>query len=170
VPRQGPVEERYIRAIRAIQERGIGVVGAFVFGLDQDGPDVFERSMRVVRDSGVNLVNFSVLVPYPGTPVYHRLRAEGRLTESDWSRFISPNVCFQPKHMSAADLSEGTARCQREFYSLGNVVKGAIRASQQLGWAMGILSLRLNWSQRRNWGKGSDKRAAAEPAGDGLRV
>lgn len=170
VPRQGPVEERYIRAIRAIQERGIGVVGAFVFGLDQDGPDVFERSMRVVRDSGVNLVNFSVLVPYPGTPVYHRLRAEGRLTESDWSRFISPNVCFQPKHMSIADLSEGTARCQREFYSLGNVVKGAIRASQQLGWAMGILSLRLNWSQRRNWGKGSDKRAAAEPAGDGLRV
>jgi len=155
VPRNGPVEERYIAAIQAIQQRGIAVVAAFVFGLDRDGPDVFERSMHVVREGGANLVNFSALVPYPGTPVYRRLLAENRLTESDWSRYISPNVCFEPKYMSASELEAGTAWCQREFYSLGNIVKGAVRTGQQLGWAMGVLALKLNWAQRQNWGKGS---------------
>ncbi len=96
VPRQS-AEERYAAAIRAIQRRGIAVVAAFVFGLDDDGPDVFERALGVVREGGANLVNFSVLVPYPGTPIHSRLRAEGRITEWDWSKYISPNVCFVPE-------------------------------------------------------------------------
>jgi len=94
-------------------------------------------------------------VPYPGTPVFTRLQAEKRITEWDWARYISPNVCFTPKRMSTADLSEGTRWCQEQFYSLGNVVRSAVQAGYRLGWAMGILSLKLNLAQRRNWGKGS---------------
>ncbi len=154
VPRQW-VEERYAGAIQAIQRNGIAVVAAFVFGLDGDGPDVFERSFAVIREGGANLVNFSALVPYPGTPVFHRLKREGRITEWDWSKYISPNVCFRPKRMSADELAEGTRWCQQQFYSLGNVVKGAVLAGYRLGWAMGLLSLKLNMAQRRNWGKGS---------------
>jgi radical SAM superfamily enzyme YgiQ (UPF0313 family) len=161
VPRAA-VEERYAAAIRAIQRKGIAVVAAFVFGLDGDGPDVFERSLAVVREGGANLVNFSALVPYPGTPVFERLRQEGRITEWDWSKYISPNVCFTPKGMSARDLAEGTRWCQQQFYSLNNVLRGAVQAGYRLGWAMGILSLKLNLAQRRNWGKGSVLRE--EPA------
>ncbi|TFG53853.1 MAG: B12-binding domain-containing radical SAM protein [Gemmatimonadales bacterium] len=160
VPRQS-AEERYVAAIRAIQHRGIAVVAAFVFGLDDDGPDVFERALNVVREGGANLVNFSVLVPYPGTPIHRRLRAEGRITEWDWSKYISPNVCFIPKGMSADELASGTRWCQEQFYSLGNVVKGAVQAAYRLGWAMGIVSLKLNLAQRRNWGKGSSDAEAA---------
>jgi radical SAM superfamily enzyme YgiQ (UPF0313 family) len=154
VPRRA-AEERYAAAIRAIQRRGIAVVAAFVFGLDCDGPDVFERSLAVVREGGANLVNFSALVPYPGTPVFARLQAEGRITERNWAKYISPNVCFEPKRMSASELSEGTRWCQEQFYSLGNVVRSAVQAGYRLGWAMGILSLKLNLAQRRNWGRGS---------------
>jgi radical SAM superfamily enzyme YgiQ (UPF0313 family) len=154
VPRQN-AEERYAAAIRAIQRKRIAVVAAFVFGLDEDTPDVFERSLAVVREGGANLVNFSALVPYPGTPVFERLRREGRITEWDWSRYVSPNVCFTPKQMSAQELASGTRWCQEQFYSLGNVVRSAVQAGYRLGWAMGILSLKLNLAQRSNWGKGS---------------
>ncbi|MFC1529579.1 B12-binding domain-containing radical SAM protein [Gemmatimonadota bacterium] len=155
VPESDRVEDIYIEAIRNIQSRGIAVVAAFVFGLDNDDAGVFERSLDVVRTGGANLVNFSALVPYPGTPVYKRLKAEGRITEHDWSKFISPNVCFRPKKMSADELHEGTLRTQREFYSLGHIVKNAVRTVSKLGWAMGLLSLKLNLSQKKNWGKGS---------------
>lgn len=160
VPRQS-AEERYAAAIRAVQRKGIAVVAAFVFGLDSDGPDVFERSLSVVREGGANLVNFSALVPYPGTPVFDRLRSEGRITVWDWSKYISPTVCFTPKRMSAAELAGGTRWCQEQFYSLGNVVKSAVQAGYRLGWAMGILSLKLNLAQRRNWGKGSSEEHSA---------
>jgi radical SAM superfamily enzyme YgiQ (UPF0313 family) len=160
VPRQC-AEERYAAAIQAIQQKGIAVVAAFVFGLDSDGPDVFEQALGVVKEGGANLVNFSTLAPYPGTPVFERLRREGRITEWDWSKYISPNVCFIPKKMSAEELASGTRWCQEQFYSLGNVVKSAVQAGYRLGWAMGILSLKLNLAQRRNWGKGSSEEQTA---------
>lgn len=156
VPRSGDTEDIYIKAIQNIQKKGIAVVAAFVFGLDNDDSSVFERSLRVVLKGGANLVNFSALVPYPGTPIFKRLEAEGRITERDWSKYISPTVCFEPKHITAKELQEGTIWAQKEFYSLGNILKISFKAAQKLGWAMGLLSLKLNLAQRRNWGKGSD--------------
>jgi radical SAM superfamily enzyme YgiQ (UPF0313 family) len=155
VPCDGDAAEVYVEAIRNVRRHGIAVVAAFVFGLDRDDQSVFERSFQVVRRGGADLVNFSSLVPYPGTPSYRRLRSEGRITEKDWSRFISPNVCFEPLGMSARDLAEGTRWAQAEFYSLGNVVRTAADSAMRLGWAMGLLGLRLNLAQRRNWGRGS---------------
>jgi radical SAM superfamily enzyme YgiQ (UPF0313 family) len=156
VPNFDNVGEIYINAIRNIQKKGIAVVAAFVFGLDNDDLSVFERSLQVALKGGANLVNFSTLVPYPGTPIYQRLKKEGRIFEKDVSKYISPNVCFEPKNMTAKELYEGTIWAQREFYSLSNIVKISFKAAQRLGWAMGLLSLKLNLAQRRNWGKGSD--------------
>jgi radical SAM superfamily enzyme YgiQ (UPF0313 family) len=155
VPGTADIEETYIRAIQNIQKKGMAVIAAFVFGLDDDRQSVFERSLRVALKGGANLVNFSVLAPYPGTPVFERLKSEGRITEWNWSKYISPNVCFEPKHMSAAQLKAGTMWAQKEFYSLSNIVKISFNASRKLGWAMGLLSLKLNLAQKKNWGKGS---------------
>jgi hypothetical protein len=62
-----------------------------------------------------------------------------------------PNVCFQPKRMSAADLQQGTPWAQKEFLSLGHVLETAVRTSLRLGWGRGLLALKLNLAQRRNW-------------------
>jgi radical SAM superfamily enzyme YgiQ (UPF0313 family) len=148
-------ESTYIRAIQNVQSKGLAVVAAFVFGLDNDDSSVFERSLEVVLHGGANLVNFSALVPYPGTPIFKRLKDEGRITEWNWSRYISPNVCFTPKQMSAQELHEGTAWAQREFYSLRNIVKVSLKAFSKMGWGMSLLSMQLNLAQRRDWGKGS---------------
>lgn len=157
VPQTGKSDEIYINAIKNVLDHGIAVVAAFVFGLDDDDVSVFERSLRVVLDGGANLVNFSCLVPYPGTPVYHRLRRENRIIENDWSKYISPNVCFRPAGMSPRRLSEGVAWAQREFYSYRNILKISVQAARQLGWGMGLFALKLNLAQKKNWGKGSDE-------------
>jgi hypothetical protein len=151
VPGAGDPEETYVKAIRNIVGRGIACVAAFVFGLDGDDATVFERTLNVIRGGGANLACFSVLVPYPGTPVFRRLEQEGRITEWDWSKYVSPNVCFEPKRMSAAALYEGTLWAQKEFLSLGSVIKTAARTGLQLGWARGLMALTLNLAQRRNW-------------------
>ena len=155
VPAAEDVEGIYIRAIRNIQKKGLAVVAAFVFGLDQDGTDVFERSLDVVKKGGANLVNFSALVPYPGTPIFNRLKREGRLTEWDWSKYISPQVCFEPRKMTPDELRDGIFEAQRAFYSYPNILKISFQAARKLGWAMGMLSLSLNVAQKRNWGKGA---------------
>ena len=155
VPQNGNVEKVYKKAIQNILNHGIAVVAAFVFGLDEDDQSVFERSLRVAIDGGANLVNFSALVPYPGTPVYQKLKKENRIIENDWAKFISPNVCFKPKNMTPEQLYKGVLWAQKEFYSYQNIFKISLRATRQLGWAMGLFALKLNMAQKKNWGKGS---------------
>jgi hypothetical protein len=138
-------------------------VAAFVFGLDNDDTTVFERALDVVRGGGASLACFNVLVPYPGTAVFRRLQREGRITEWDWSRYVSPNVCFRPRHMSASELLEGTLWAQREFLSMGSVLTTAAQACFRLGWAKGLLTLKLNLAQRRNWPFGTFGVSGEEP-------
>ena len=69
----------YQAAIERIQSHGIAVNGCFVLGLDGDGPEVFEAVERFVRESGQFDVQITVMTAFPGTPLYARLKAEGRL-------------------------------------------------------------------------------------------
>ena len=49
----------------------------------------------------------SWLTPYPGTPWFRQLEAEGRLLHRDWSLHDTAHVVFQPKHMTPEELALG---------------------------------------------------------------
>jgi radical SAM superfamily enzyme YgiQ (UPF0313 family) len=82
-----------------------------------------------VRSSGLAEVQFTVLTPFAGTPLYRRLEAEGRLLpDKGWEHRTLFDVTFEPKQMSVAELERGlrflfeqtytraeTRRRQREF-------------------------------------------------------
>jgi radical SAM superfamily enzyme YgiQ (UPF0313 family) len=110
--------DRYVRAIDALQERGISVNGCFIVGLDGDTPDVFLEIERFVRTSGLTEVQVTVLTPFPGTALYRRLEAEGRLLRRRfWERCTLFDVNFVPKQMSVADLEQGLEYLMAALYS-----------------------------------------------------
>lgn len=109
--------DRYRQAIRAIHSRGIGIEGAFIFGFDHDTPDIFARTLSFARDNRLAAAQFGILTPFPGTAVADSLRAEGRITTSDWSQYTISNVVFRPRLMTADRLREGFVGAYREFYS-----------------------------------------------------
>jgi radical SAM superfamily enzyme YgiQ (UPF0313 family) len=155
VPGTASPESTYVEAMRRITGAGIGLDAAFVFGLDADDASVFERSLGVIREGGAHMVCLNVLVPYPGTPIFQRLAREGRITEWDWGRYVSPHVCFEPKKMTARELREGTLWAQKEFFALPRLMRTAARTTHELGWGRGLLALQLNLAQRRNWPYGT---------------
>ena len=71
--------ERNLAAIEALQARGVTVNGCFVLGFDADGPEVFDAVLDFVDRSQLMEVQLTVLTPFPGTPLYDRLKREGRL-------------------------------------------------------------------------------------------
>jgi hypothetical protein len=97
--------------------------------------------------------------------VFRRLESEGRILERDWSRYVSPNVCYQPAHMDPQELRAGVVDAQRRFYSRATIARRAAADALRFGWGGGLLSLALNVAQRRNWGQGSGP--AHTGAGDG---
>ncbi|MBF0186172.1 MAG: B12-binding domain-containing radical SAM protein, partial [Magnetococcales bacterium] len=91
---------RYLEAIERIQSRGITVNGCFVLGLDADTPETFPALRDFIRKSGLLEVQLTVLTPFPNTPLYERLKREGRLlAERYWERCTLFDVNFQPKNM-----------------------------------------------------------------------
>jgi len=114
--------DRYRRAIGEIQRRGITVNGCFILGLDNDTPGIFEHVERFVKDSGLMEVQVTVLTPFPGTALYHRLRAEGRLLrERYWERCTLFDVNFVPKKMSVEELEQGLEYLMGSLYTTAEV-------------------------------------------------
>ncbi|MDH3260524.1 MAG: radical SAM protein [Acidimicrobiia bacterium] len=95
----------YYRAIEIIQSNGIAVNACFVLGLDGDGPEVFEAIEQFVEKTLPFDVQITALTPFPGTPLYERLLAEGRILEPGaWERCTLFDVNFEPKRMTVEDL------------------------------------------------------------------
>jgi len=108
----------YADAIERIQSRGIAVNGCFVLGLDGDGPGVFDAVEAFVRRSGQFDVQITVMTPFPGTPLYERLLAEGRLLEpTAWERCSLFDVNFRPLQMSAEQLQGEALDLGRRLYT-----------------------------------------------------
>jgi radical SAM superfamily enzyme YgiQ (UPF0313 family) len=109
---------RYQQAIDALQSRGVSVNGCFILGLDTHTPDIFGEVLDFVRSSGLAEVQYTVLTPFPGTPLYHRLKQEGRLlTQEFWDGCTLFDVNYKPKHMSVEELEEGLRWLFRETYN-----------------------------------------------------
>jgi radical SAM superfamily enzyme YgiQ (UPF0313 family) len=107
----------YAGAVRRIQERGISVNGCFVLGADNHTPADFTRVARFADDVGLAEVQVTVLTPFPGTPLYDRLLAEGRILEpGDWGAHTLFDVTFQPARMSVRELEEGLQQLFRDLY------------------------------------------------------
>lgn len=113
----------YKTLIGDLHRLGISVQGCFVFGLDHDTTDVFDRTVELAIESGIDLPRFSVLTPFPGTPLYRRLEGEKRILTRDWSLYDAQHVVFQPNLMSVRELELGHERAWKKVYRYRSIAR-----------------------------------------------
>src|SRR5262245_32779444 len=70
---------KYPEVVARLHERRIALQGCFVFGLDEDRPDVFLKTAQFAVDARIDLPRFAIVTPFPGTPLFKQLAAEGRI-------------------------------------------------------------------------------------------
>jgi len=110
--------DRYARAISRIQDRGITVNGCFILGLDGTDMGSFDDVWNFARASGLYEVQITIMTPFPGTPLYTRLQAEGRiLREGAWELCTLFDVNFRPDRMSVSELERGFRDLAEKLYS-----------------------------------------------------
>jgi radical SAM superfamily enzyme YgiQ (UPF0313 family) len=119
----------YARVVERLHAHGIALQGCFVFGLDDDRPDVFMKTAEFAVDAGIDLPRFAVVTPFPNTPLYKRLEAEGRLLTKDWELYDGQHVVFQPRHMSVRELQLGIETAWKHAYSIRSIVRRIRRSS-----------------------------------------
>ena len=122
----------YAAAVRRLDDLGVMVNGSFVFGLDDDTPDVFDRTVDWAADAGLVTATFHVATPYPGTKFFERIEGEGRLLTRDWSRYDTRQAVFRPKGMTPRQLEDGYWRAYRRFYEWPMILRAANRPGRSL--------------------------------------
>src|SRR2546430_5248998 len=115
----------YAAAVRRLHELGVMVNGSFVFGMDHDGPDVFERTVEWAIAQGIETATFHILTPYPDTALHGRMESEDRLLHRDWDLYDTRHVVFKPARLLPRELEDGYWRGDLGFYRWGSIFPGA---------------------------------------------
>ncbi|KYK20287.1 hypothetical protein AYK25_09095 [Thermoplasmatales archaeon SM1-50] len=119
--------DEYGQAVRNIHTNRMAVIGDFIFGFDNDTPDVFTKTLQAIQDLQIDVADFSILTPFPGTPLFQKLDSEKRILTKDWRYYNMGHVTFKPKQMTSEELRKGVQQMYREFYSPLSIIKRICR-------------------------------------------
>jgi radical SAM superfamily enzyme YgiQ (UPF0313 family) len=123
--------ENYSSAVKKINDNGMHIIGAFIFGFDTDKKDVFDNTIKMVYTLDIDFAEFTILTPYPGTPLFDRLDKEGRILTKNWSKYTEHgNVVFKPKYMTPEELLHGAERVRKEINSFSGISKRLLSAKK----------------------------------------
>ena len=117
--------KNYEDAIKRLHSLGIMINGSFVFGLDDDGPDVFKRTVEWGVKNALTTATYHILTPYPGTRLYQSMKQDNRILHDDWDLYDTRHVVYKTKGLSAYELKQGYDWAYQSFYSWSNICKAS---------------------------------------------
>lgn len=141
---------QYSEAIKKIHGHGIGIMGTFIVGLDDDDTGVFQRTIDFIMENQLDWALAFIMTPYPGTESFERLEKEGRILHRNWKRYDSLNVVYQPLLLSAEELEKGMRRIWKEVFSVQSIFRRIIKPPR----IHPLFYLPMNWGFHRltkNW-------------------
>ena len=131
-------------------KHGIAVHGMFVFGAEEDHYQVIRDTVTFSRQLDLDSLQYLILTPVPGTPVYQDLEAQNRIICRDWSHYDGHHIVFQPKQFTPYELQHETIRAMKRFYSWPSVIQRLI-ARDWFYAQLKAYGRLLMWQSR--WGK-----------------
>lgn len=101
----------YRRRLANLHRHGLGIYGSFIVGLDHDTPATFAQLERFILETEIDCALLNILAPTPGTPLWERLVAEGRLLlhnfPDDYAYCTQDRVYFRPAQLTPQQLQSG---------------------------------------------------------------
>jgi radical SAM superfamily enzyme YgiQ (UPF0313 family) len=145
--KRSPATADYASRVRLLHDHGIQVNGSFVLGFDHDRSEVFSQTVEWIEENRLECATFHILTPYPGTPLFARMEAEGRILHKDWSLYDTAHVIFRPRFMSPEKLLEGYTWSYQRLFSSGSIWRRRPEDARAMPsyLAMAWLYKRSNW-------------------------
>jgi radical SAM superfamily enzyme YgiQ (UPF0313 family) len=147
--------------VRRLKERGIGVEGTIILGLDDHDEDYIKRLVDFLMEINLDLAEFTVLTPFPHSSICAKLQEEGRILDYDWWKYSSADVVFRPARMSVEKLGEMYDYAWKAFYKdasqeikMANLFMQVIAKEKNDGTFRRRQLGRTRWSDRKGGGGG----------------
>jgi radical SAM superfamily enzyme YgiQ (UPF0313 family) len=137
--------DEFAETAAMLHDHNVAILGCFVLGLEEDDISVFQKTVDFVNQAKIDIVQYAVYTPFPGTPVFERLDKQGRILTRDWQRYNGKNVVFQPAKMTVKELQHGFFWANKETYrmrSIRNRIKG-VRFARRFRVRLGNYAFRF---------------------------
>lgn len=115
----------YKAAVQKFHHYGIFVEAGLIFGFDTDSPAVFERTLKILDNIGIDAMQAAILTPLPGTKLFQQMK--DRIVDFNWEHYDYKYAVFNPAQMSQTDLSAGLEWINKKFYSPWRIFKKTFR-------------------------------------------
>jgi radical SAM superfamily enzyme YgiQ (UPF0313 family) len=132
-----------VLAVKKLQDNGIMTMASLIFGLDSDTKEVFDVAHDFLTRSKAAFFQACVMTPYPGTPVFNKLRDEGRILTDDWTRYDASKVIIRPENLTPEELLDGYNKMKYHFYSNKSILQRSY-PNIKIGFYEALLYLSLN--------------------------
>ncbi len=113
--------------IRMLREYGFQTWAAFTLGYDHDTKESIEATLEFALENRFAFAAFNILMPYPNTPFYRRLQAEGRLLyDGAWwlhHEYRFNHASFVPSTMTPLELTHACHRARSSFNSIPSLFR-----------------------------------------------
>jgi hypothetical protein len=74
-----------------------------------------------VEENRLECATFHILTPYPATPLFRQMEAEGRILHRDWTLYDTAHAVFRPRHMSPEELEQGYGWLYQRLFSHASI-------------------------------------------------
>jgi radical SAM superfamily enzyme YgiQ (UPF0313 family) len=142
--------ERYASAIRTIREHGIDISTEMMIGLDDDDESVFDGTCEFVMKNRISVPRVHILTPIPGTPMYDRIRSEGRIRVQDFTQYTGGRIIFKPRRMDADDLQKKYWQMYERLFTWKSILHRVGRNRADLEPYMSAFIFGVNVHYRRH--------------------
>jgi radical SAM superfamily enzyme YgiQ (UPF0313 family) len=102
--------------VRRLKDRGIGVEGTIILGMDDHDEDYIKRLVDFLLEIKLDLAEFTVLTPFPQSSIREALVREGRVLHNRWAEYTGGSVVYRPARMSVEKLEEMYDYAWSAFY------------------------------------------------------
>ena len=122
-----------VEAIHTIQSHNLFIWAGMIVGFDHDDAEIFDEQFEFLQNAQIPVAMLSVLLAIPGTPLYTRLKAEGRLLPEMTAGATLPldlehdehlhwegtdgRTNFRPLRLSVEELQQGQKSLYQRLYS-----------------------------------------------------
>ena len=136
----------YREILLNLRKRGISYSLNFIFGWDTETPDIFDSTLEFLMENKVPVAYFNILTPHKGTPLYERMKKEGRIINiNDIGRWPGIKCYIKPTYCTPKELEDRIKYMYKKFYSISSIFKRLPLPITQANIASWI----INISQRR---------------------
>ena len=136
---------RYKKIADTFHRHGIFVQAGMIFGFEEDDVHVFESTLTMLEQVGIDVIQAAIMTPLPGTPLYEEMKP--RILDTNWEHYDYRHAVFQPRRMTAEQLQAGADWVIRKYYSPWRILKRTLRwLTAPCGLSHFIYPFVLNWA------------------------